>query len=131
MPLLTTIDAQLKSAANFAVLGSSTVTNSGATVISGANLGLYPGTSVTGFPPGIVVPPATEQITTQVANQAEIDWRRVLPLTAHRAALFITQPEAQGYRAYQCILGGGQKHHQYQSGHYHRPHRCAYPSGRL
>jgi hypothetical protein len=75
MPLLTTPDAQLLSAVNFAVLGSSTVTNSGATVINGANLGLYPGTSVTGFPPGIVVPPYTEQITTQVANQAEIDAR--------------------------------------------------------
>lgn len=71
MPL--TITQQLATAANFAVLASSTVTNSGNTVITGANLGLYPGTSVTGFPPGIVVPPATQQITTPVANQAEID----------------------------------------------------------
>ena len=70
-----TIDQQLASADAFAVLGSSTVTNSGPTVITGGNLGLYPGTSVTGFPPGVVVPPAVEHITDQIANQAELDAR--------------------------------------------------------
>jgi hypothetical protein len=73
MPLLTTIDAQLKTAANFAILGSSTVTNSGSTVISGGNLGLYPGTSLVGFPPGVVIPPAVIDLTNQIANQAELD----------------------------------------------------------
>src|ERR1700675_1468804 len=68
-----TVTQELASAAAFAVLGSSTVTNSGPTVITGGNLGLYPGTSVTGFPPGVVVPPAVEHITDQVANQAELD----------------------------------------------------------
>ena len=71
MPL--TIDQQLASADAFAVLASSTVTNSGATVITGGNLGLYPGTSVTGFPPGVVVPPAVQHIT----DQSWMQWLRM------------------------------------------------------
>ena len=44
----------LGTAANFAVLAGTTITNTGATTVSG-NVGVSPGTAVTGFPPGQIV----------------------------------------------------------------------------
>jgi hypothetical protein len=63
----------LGSAASFAVLGNTTVTSTGNTVLNG-NLGLYPGTSITGFGPGIVngTTYAGDTVAQQAANDALI-----------------------------------------------------------
>jgi len=61
----------LGTAQNFAVLGGSTVTNTGATLITG-NLGVAPGSSVTGFPPGVVTG-GSIHTNDAVAQQAQSD----------------------------------------------------------
>jgi type VI secretion system secreted protein VgrG len=62
----------LGTAGSFAVLGASTVTNTGDTVLNG-NLGLYPGTSITGFPPGVVNGTIYDDDPGGVAMQAQAD----------------------------------------------------------
>jgi hypothetical protein len=61
------------SAASFEILAGSTVTNTGPTIITGGDLGLSPGSAVTGFPPGILTPPAVMHVTDPTAAQAELD----------------------------------------------------------
>ena len=62
----------LATASNYAVLGGSTVTNTGSSTLHG-DLGLSPGSSITGFPPGLVVAPATTNATNAAAAQAQSD----------------------------------------------------------
>jgi uncharacterized repeat protein (TIGR01451 family) len=61
----------LGAAQGFAVLGSSTVTSTGLTVITG-DLGVSPGTAVTGFPPGTVTGGAIHAADS-VSLQARLD----------------------------------------------------------
>jgi hypothetical protein len=60
----------LGTAAGFVVLAGSTVTNIGPTQVNG-DLGLSPGTAVTGFPPGVVN--GTQHVTDSIAAQAKLD----------------------------------------------------------
>ncbi len=63
----------LNSAAKFEALAGSTITNTGPTIITGGNLGLSPGSAVTGFPPGVLTPPAVMHVTDPIAAQAQLD----------------------------------------------------------
>jgi hypothetical protein len=68
-----TSQVPLGSAARFDVLAGTTVTNTGPTVITGGNLGLSPGSAVTGFPPGKLTLPAVMQVTDPAAAQGQLD----------------------------------------------------------
>jgi len=60
----------LGTAAGFALLGGSTISNIGPSVVTG-NLGVYPGIALVGFPPGVVN--GTTHVGDAVAMQAQAD----------------------------------------------------------
>jgi hypothetical protein len=68
---LAQVAPSLGTAQSFAVLGATTVTNTGPTIITG-DLGVSPGTAVTGFPPGIVIG-GTIHAADAVAANAQAD----------------------------------------------------------
>jgi len=73
----------LGTAQSFAVLGGSTVTNTGASVITG-NVGVSPGSSVTGFfPPGVIVGGvihAADATAAQAQADLTTQWNALIPL---------------------------------------------------
>ena len=72
IPLQSTVQAPVATAgaANLAILAGTSISSTGATNITG-DMGLSPGTSVGGFPPGILV--GTLHINDAIANQAKLD----------------------------------------------------------
>jgi hypothetical protein len=72
IPIQSTVQpaVALGSASNMAVLAGSSISNTGATTITG-DMGLSPGTSIGGFPPGILI--GTQHINDATANQAKLD----------------------------------------------------------
>ena len=71
IPIQTTVLAPvpLDGVSNFAILAGSAITSTGATSVTG-DLGLSPGTSVGGFPPGVMV--GTSHINDMMCNQAKL-----------------------------------------------------------
>lgn len=53
------VTTRLGSAANYALLASAGIANTGNTVVTGGSIGTFPTTSITGFPPGTLVAPAS------------------------------------------------------------------------
>ncbi|MDD2797305.1 MAG: ice-binding family protein [Bacteroidales bacterium] len=72
IPIQTTTQSTipLASTANFAILAGSSITSTGNTSITG-DIGLSPGSSMGGFPPGVLV--GTLSINTLIASQAKLD----------------------------------------------------------
>lgn len=71
IPATTFAQVPLGTAQDFGVLAGSAVTNTGATTVTG-DVGVHPGTAVTGFPPGIVVS-GTIHSADAAAGQAQTD----------------------------------------------------------
>lgn len=72
IPMQTTVQSTVAmgGAANLAILAGSAISSTGATKITG-DMGLSPGSSIGGFPPGILV--GTQHINDATANQAKLD----------------------------------------------------------
>ncbi len=72
IPVQTIVQATvpMAGASTLAILAGSAISNTGATNITG-DIGLSPGTSVGGFPPGILI--GTQHINDAIATQAKLD----------------------------------------------------------
>jgi hypothetical protein len=81
-----TAQSLLGTAESFAVLGGSAVTNTGPTTVT-RNLGVSPGSAVTGFPPGIVVG-GSIHAADAVASQAQSDVTTAYNVLAGQACDF-------------------------------------------
>jgi hypothetical protein len=88
-PMVVNLDC----AAGFAVLAGSTVENTGPTIVNG-NLGLSPGTSVTGFPPGVIIN-GSLQINSTGANNAKLCLTTAFNDARDRSLSVITVPSGQ------------------------------------
>ncbi|MBT2498341.1 DUF3494 domain-containing protein, partial [Agromyces sp. ISL-38] len=84
----------LGTADSYVVLGAETVTNTGPSVLNG-DLGVYPGTSITGFPPGIVVG-GTTHTTDAHAQQAQSDLTIAYNSAASQAPDATSPPDLGG-----------------------------------
>jgi hypothetical protein len=89
IPDQTTVQANItmSGAAGLAILAGSSITNTGSTSVTG-DMGLSPGTSVGGFPPGVHV--GTLHVNDAIANQAKLDLTAAYNDAAGRTAIDMT-----------------------------------------
>lgn len=86
----------LATAGNYSVLAATTVTNTNPSVL-GQSVGLSPGTSIVGFPPGIVLAPGTIEASSPVTLQAQNDLTTGYANAAGRSVEFTqTNPDLVG-----------------------------------
>jgi hypothetical protein len=83
----------LGTAGNFGVLAGSTVTNTGASVVTG-DLGVSPGSAVTGFPPGTVT--GTIHAGDATAAQAQVDLTTAYTNAAGRSGATLVAADIGG-----------------------------------
>lgn len=95
----------LGTASSFAILGGSTITNTGPSVISG-DVGLSPGTVVTGFPPG-TVNNGTTHTTDAVAAQAQTDLTTAYNDAASRSPAATVTADLGGQTLLAGVYSGG------------------------
>lgn len=88
------LPVNLASASNFVILAGSAVTNTGPSIVTG-DLGLSPGSSVTGFPPGTLL--GFQHVADAAASQAKIALSAAYTDAANRTgALIIPSGELGG-----------------------------------
>jgi hypothetical protein len=72
-PAMSQAFVKLRSASSFAILAGTTVTNTGPSQIFG-NVGIFPGSAITGFPPGVIH--GNLHVADPIAQHAELDLTR-------------------------------------------------------
>ena len=99
----------LATSGNYSVLGATTVTNTGPSVL-GQSLGLSPGTATPGFPPGMVLPPGTTDVANAVSLQAQNDLIAAYTDAANRPVEFTqTNPDLVGLTLAPGVYAGSSK----------------------
>jgi hypothetical protein len=106
-----TVPTQLGVAANYALLAAAGITNTGATLITGGNIGSFPTTTITGFTGANFTPPAT-------IDNANASAAQTAALAAYTFYSGLTFVSLSGSSANLSVLGNGSTASTYIPGNY-------------